>query len=72
MDQHDKLEDVLLVKIEANPDGTTDTKDLAILKKHEALKQNLQDKMDVLVLKSFTLYQQIFPPTLHSKWDEIV
>ena len=28
--------------------------------------------MDSLILESFTPYQQILSPTLHSKWDDIV
>ena len=49
---HDKLEDAVLVKIRAIPDGTKDAKELVTLKKLNAHRSDLQDKMDKLVLKS--------------------
>ena len=66
------MEDAVLIKIQAIPDGTTDTKERATLKKLNALQCNLQDKMDKLVLKTFVLYQQMLSPALHAEWDNIV
>ena len=54
-----KLEDNILVKIRAIPDGAMDAKELATLKKLNAIQCNLQDKMDSLVLKAFVLYHQM-------------
>ena len=69
---HDKLEDTVLVKIDAIHDRTSNTKELVTLKKLKALQLDLSKKMDSLVLKSFTLYQQMFSPPLCGECDNIV
>ena len=71
-DKFDKLDDKVLKKIDAIPDETTNMKELTTLKKLEALNLDLSEKMDSLILKSFTLYQQLLSPTLHGEWNDIV
>ena len=53
----DKLDDDVIAKIDAIPDGTTNKKELVTLKKLRYIHLSLSRKMDVMVLKSFTLYQ---------------
>ena len=67
----DRLNNLPTVKINAIPDRITDKKVLATLKKLKALQLDLSEKMDLLVVKSSMLYQQLLSPTLRGEWDGI-
>ena len=54
-----RLDDLMYNKIKAIPDGTMNPKDIANLKKLEDLWLSLSKRMDLLVMKAFTLYQQM-------------
>ena len=62
----------MLVKIKGISDRTSNKKEFATLKKLESLQLDLGEKMEPLVLKSSTLYQQMLSPTLCGEWDNIV
>ena len=44
-------------KLNAIPDGTTNKKEIESLKKLKTIQLGLSNKMDSMILKTFTLYQ---------------
>ena len=68
----DKLDDEVLKKIDAIPEDTADVTQLEKLRKLELVQEGFSDKMDSLITRSFTLYQQLLSPTLRAEWDEVV
>ena len=68
----DKLDDKVLRKIDAIPEDSTIPKEIEKHRKLELIQVGFSDKMDSLIIKSFTLYQQLLSPPLCAEWDEVI
>ena len=68
----DKLDNAVLKNLYAIPDGTTEKKEIESPKKLKTTQLDLSNKIDLLVLKAFTLYQQLLSLPIRAKWDDIV
>ena len=62
----------MLKKIDVIPEGTAKPQEFENIRKLELIQEGISDKMDSLILKSFTLYQQLLSLTLRAKWDKVV
>jgi len=59
-------------KISAISSNTINAKEKATRKRHVELRDGLKKRMDAIIMKAFTLYQQMSAAALRAEWDDIV
>ena len=62
----------MLKKLNAILNGTMNKQGIKNFRKLELIQEGFSDRMDLLILKAFTLYQQLLSLPIRAKWDDIV